>query len=58
MKDETIKCAACDAGLELVWYVQGKKTMHLTHGLGVTSCARVDALDQRARDAKKAKADE
>lgn len=45
-----IPCRACDAGLPLVWHVQSRKTMHLAQGLSVTSCKRVDARDQRARD--------
>ena len=45
-----VKCRACDAGLPLVWHVQSKKTMHLAQGLSVTSCTRIDAREQRARD--------
>lgn len=45
-----VECRACRAGLPLVWHVQSKKTMHLAQGLSVTSCAVVDAREQRARD--------
>jgi hypothetical protein len=45
-----VDCRACRAGLPIVWHVQSKKLMHLAQGLSVTSCAVVDAREQRARD--------
>ena len=47
---DPVDCEACAAGLPLVWHVQSHKTMHLAQGLSVTSCARIDAREQRARD--------
>ena len=45
-----VECRACSAGLPIVWHVQSKKYMHEAQGLSVTSCARIDARDRRARD--------
>ena len=45
-----VECRACLAGLPIVWHVQSKKYMHLAQGLSVTSCMRIDAREQRARD--------
>lgn len=49
MRTPPVECRACDAGLPIVWYVQGKKYAHL-RGLEVISCDRLDARDRRARD--------
>ena len=53
-----VDCSACAAGLPLVWHVQSKKTMHLAPGLSVTSCKRLDAREQRARDIANDRANE
>ena len=45
-----VECPACTAGLPIIWHVQSKKYMHEAPGLSVTSCKRVDAREQRARD--------
>ena len=45
-----VDCAACAASLPLIWDVQSKKMMHLAPGLSVTSCARIDARERRAKD--------
>ena len=45
-----VECKACAAGLPIVWDVQRRRNMHLAPGLCTTSCARLDAREQRARD--------
>ena len=48
--DAPVECRACAAGLPMIWCVQSKKYMHEEAGLSVTSCKRIDAREQRARD--------
>lgn len=45
-----VECRACAAGLPIVWHVQSNTYMHLGHGLSLTSCKRIDAREQRAKD--------
>ncbi len=45
-----VECAACRAGLPLIWFVQGKKYMHEAPGLSVTPCAVLEERERRARD--------
>ena len=45
-----VECRACAAGLPIIWQVQSRKYMHEVPGLSVTSCARIDARERRARD--------
>ena len=45
-----VECAACRAGLPLIWWVQGKKYMHEAQGLSVTSCEVLEDRERRAKD--------
>lgn len=45
------KCRACELGIPMIWFVQGKKYMHEAPGLSVTSCERIEA-ELRAKKAK------
>lgn len=45
-----IECKACDAGLPISWWVQGKKDVHVGQGLSIVPCARVEAeITERKR---------
>lgn len=43
-------CRACEAGLPLIWDVQGRKYMHDAPGLCMTPCDRIEAREWRTRD--------
>lgn len=48
-----IECKACDAGLPISWWVQGKKDVHIGQGLSVVRCERIEAeLAERKREAQ------
>ena len=55
---EDVVCQACRAGLPLVWCVQSKKTMHQAQGLSVTTCARIEERERRARDVASGREDQ
>lgn len=38
-----VECKACDAGLPMSWWVQGKKDVHIGQGLSIVRCERVEA---------------
>jgi len=45
-----VECAACRAGLPMIWHVQSKKYMHEDQGLSVTPCAVLEERERRTRD--------
>lgn len=50
MSGTPVECAACRAGLPMIWFVQGKKYMHEAPGLSVMPCAVREERERRARD--------
>lgn len=45
-----VACAACRAGIPMIWVVPSEEYMHEAPGLSVRSCAVLEARAQWAKD--------